>query len=186
MRKLFLHILLCCILPMTMLAKTEVEHSSGECFTVNRVWTRTDYWQTDANGNRQLVCTMGVGCNGKAFNTCDERVSGDGGGMMAEGPARPYYDAVHGDSLRAKFGDNENHLTELMNGGTEIRVMCDRLCLYKVFNLANGALVYEGAQPVPAGMGNVISTVEMASGPYMVIAYDPLSGVSVGYGTFMR
>lgn len=177
MKRLTSLLLLCSLLPAVAFAKVDVEHSSGPCYYPgNGVWTRIEIWQTTAQGS-ELVGTMGIGCNGRAFNTC-------GNLNDLSVPARPYYDAAFGDSVRAKLGDNENHLT-MIHDSTQLELLCDRPCWFKVFNLETGAVVYQHNGIILGGKSAVISTSELEPGPYMAIAYDAILTISVGYDTFL-
>lgn len=181
--KAILAIVLCVLMPSVAAAKAEVVHKSGECSTQDRVWTIAEIWQVDHNGHRELMCSMGVACNGKAWNTCDGSFQND---PEIGAPVRPYADAAHGDTVRASQGDLTNHLTSFIQTPTDIRVTTDERCMYRLFSLQTGALVYENLQPVSGGTEVTISIANLPAGPYMVLAYDPITGISLGYRTFMK
>lgn len=170
------------LLQLTASAQLKLQVEYGDCFYPDYgTWIKAEYWQPeDSTGNAALVCAMGIGCNGRAFYTCG--FSDDTGKPLL----RPYLDAVYGDSLRASMGDEENHLSGLSEDNYAIRVSADQMCLYRVFNLLTGALVYEDREPTPADETEVISISGLASVPHLVIGYHPIGRVAIGYRIFVN
>lgn len=169
------------------IAATMWDHSSGECPKGSQIpaWAESSLYAIGADGTRgALICSMGVGCNGKAWNTCNVR--GDDGDPQAGGPVRPYYDAAHGDSLRSALGDDANHITGLLVSPGELLVTADRAVRYRVYSLITGTVVHDDPAPVLPGQQQVISLGALSAGPYIVIAYDPAASISLGYRAFMQ
>lgn len=172
------------LLPIFASAETEVINKSGPCITRDAYWSVTEHWTTGPDGQKELACSMGVSCNGRAWNTCG-RVMGGGGADYDGLPVRPYNDAVNGDTIRMRLGDDVNHVTGLSVAPGRIQVTTDRDAVYRVFSLTTGALIVENLATVPAGTQTVLSLpAGLGAGVYMVIAYDPALGISLGYRAF--
>lgn len=177
------------ILIASAMPATMWDHSSGNCPNGSRspAWTQSSLYEIGEDGTRgALICTMGVGCNGRAWNTCN--VQGNNGDPYGSGwgPVRPYYDAAHGDSIRNASGDDADHITELLVSQGEIRVRSDRAAYYRAYSLTTGVAVYDDPTPLPPAEQAVISLGRLPAGPYIVIGYDPATAISVGYRTFMQ
>lgn len=179
--------LMACMAMNAVMAATMWDHSSGECPKGSQIpaWAESSLYAIGADGTRgALLCSMGVGCNGKAWNTCNVR--GNEGDPQAGGPVRPYYDAAHGDSLRSALGDDANHITGILVSPGELRVTADRAVQYRVYSLTTGAAAYDDPVPVLSGEQKMIALGTLPAGPYIVIAYDPATSISLGYRAFMR
>jgi hypothetical protein len=189
MKQIFTAIFLCFIVMGSAMSETMWQHSTGNCPAGSAFpsWTESQLFALGSDGMRgPLICSMGVGCNGKAWNSCNVQPDNNNPYGSGSGPVRPYYDAAYGDSVRTAAGDGKNHVAGIFASQGEIRITSDRAVYYRVYSLTTGVPVYDDSTSIPAGNEIMISLGSLSAGPYMVIAYDPAMNISMGYRAFMQ
>jgi hypothetical protein len=151
-------------------------------------WVRTEVWYdcpvgADPGCQPELWCSMGVTCNGRAYNTCGG-IMPPGGGTPEARLAQLYGDAATADSSRLANNGQLNHITTFAKGTGALTIATNVAATYKIFSLNSGIEMWASTGGlIPANQTTYPSTTSLTTGVYMIVAYDS-AGLIVGYKTF--
>lgn len=145
--------------------------------------TTTDVLDARPGAEEHLACSMGIGCNGRAWTSCGAFTTPN---EVIRTLGGVYLSAASGDSARHIAGDFSDHITQFVVLDSAVHVRTDRVVYYKLYHLGTGALVFNDPRLARAGTMVAVSTLATEPGPHLLLACDPNGDRVLGYKLFVR